>query len=114
MRGEIWFADLSPRSGSEQMGVRPVIVLSHDSFNTKSNWKSLIVVPMSTSTAQSRRSPTSILLQAGTAGLQKEGYALCHHVTTLDRSKLQTRVGVLTGQPLADVEQGLKNALDLS
>ena len=87
-RGEVYWADLAPRSGSEQQGRRPVIVISHDAFNQTQGWRSIIVVPLSTSTAQAGRGPSAVLLSQGTAGLGKESVALCHQVTTLDRSKL--------------------------
>jgi mRNA-degrading endonuclease toxin of MazEF toxin-antitoxin module len=48
-RGEVYWADLAPRSGSEQQGRRPVIVISHNAFNQTQTWRSIIVVPLSTS-----------------------------------------------------------------
>ena len=47
-RGEVWWADLVPRSGSEQRGRRPVVVVSHDAFHRIEGWRSIIVVPLST------------------------------------------------------------------
>ena len=47
-RGDVFLADLRPRSGSEQQGRRPVIVVSRDSFNLSPGWQSVIVVPCST------------------------------------------------------------------
>jgi mRNA interferase MazF len=44
-RGEIYLANLDPRSGSEQKGRRPVIIVSHDGLNKTENWRSIIVVP---------------------------------------------------------------------
>ena len=61
-RGEVYVADLTPRSGSEQQGRRPVIVLSHDAFNQAPNWRSIIVVPLSTSATQAKRGLTAVLL----------------------------------------------------
>jgi mRNA interferase MazF len=112
-RGEVWWADLEPRSGSEQRGRRPVVVVSHDAFNQTRGWMSVIVVPLSTSTAQARRGPTAVGLQRGSGGLKKESTALCHQVTTLDRTKLAERAGVLGPQELEAVEQGLRAAMDL-
>ena len=43
-RGEVYWADLAPRSGSEQRGRRPVVVISHDAFNQTPGWRSIIVV----------------------------------------------------------------------
>jgi mRNA-degrading endonuclease toxin of MazEF toxin-antitoxin module len=47
-RGDLYWADLIPRSGSEQTGRRPVIIVSHDGFNHTPGWRSIIVVPIST------------------------------------------------------------------
>src|SRR5437773_9591814 len=91
-RGEVYWADLVPRSGSEQQGRRPVIVISHDAFNQTQNWRSIIVVPLSTSAAQAGRCPSAVLLPQGAAGLGKDSVALCHQVTTLDRSKLTQQI----------------------
>lgn len=112
-RGEIFWADLTPRSGSEQTGRRPVIVVSHDGFNETPTWRSVIVVPVSTSEAQAKRGPTAVALGRGAGGLKKPGVALCHQVTTLDRAKLTERVGALAEDLLARIEEGLKAALDL-
>lgn len=113
-RGEVHVADLAPRSGSEQQGRRPVIVLSHDAFNQAPGWRSIIVVPISTSATQARRGLTAVLLPQGAGGLKQESVALCHQVTTLDRAKLSQRIGELTADQLRQVEAGLKAALDLS
>lgn len=112
-RGEVYWADLAPRSGSEQQGRRPVIVVSHDAFNQAQGWRSIIVVPLSTSAAQAGRGPSAVLLPQGTAGLGNDSVALCHQVTTLDRSKLTERIGELNSMALRQVEDGLKAAMDL-
>ena len=65
-RGDVYWADLVPRSGSEQTGRRPVIIVSHDSFNQTPSWRSVIVVPVSTSGRQ-RRGLTAIELPAAIA-----------------------------------------------
>jgi mRNA interferase MazF len=113
-RGDIYWADLIPRSGAEQRGRRPVLIVSHDGFNQTPNWRSIIVVPISTSTAQAQRGPTAVLLPQGTGGLQRDSVALCHQVTTLDRAKLTQRVGMLSPILLQQIEEGLKAALDIT
>jgi mRNA interferase MazF len=90
-----------------------VVVVSHDGFNRVEAWRSIIVVPLSTSPAQGRRGPTAILLPQGTAGLQSESIALCHQVTTLDRAKLVERIGELPAASLQRVNAGLRAALAL-
>lgn len=112
-RGEVHWADLAPRSGSEQQGRRPVVIISHDAFNQTQSWRSIIVVPLSTSAGQAARGPSAILVAQGSTGLTKDSVALCHQVTTLDRAKLTQRIGELTPTALGDIEQGLKAALDL-
>ena len=87
--------------------------MSNDGFNLTPTWRSVIVVPVSTSESQARRSPTSVALAAGTGGLPKAGVAVCHQVTTIDRAKLTERLGVLPGTALAAIEGGLRAALDL-
>jgi mRNA interferase MazF len=111
-RGEVYWADLVPRSGSEQTGRRPVIVMSHDGFNEVPGWRSIIVVPISTSASQGKRGPTVVEL-AGLPGLPKASYAVCHQVTTLDRGKFTKKAGTLNSNGLREVEEALKAALDL-
>jgi mRNA-degrading endonuclease toxin of MazEF toxin-antitoxin module len=95
------------------MGRRPVVIVSHDGFNEALGWRSLIVVPVSTSATQAQRSPTAVPLVEGAGGLRRAGVALCHQVTTLDRAKLTRRLGTLRPDALARVEDGLRAALDL-
>ena len=97
-RGDLYLAELSPRSGAEIQGGRPVLVVSHDSFNRVTAWQSVMVVPLTTSAAQARRG---------------DGVAVCHQITTLDRTKLSRRLGALPADVLAAVELGIKAALDL-
>jgi mRNA interferase MazF len=112
-RGEIYWADLVPRSGSEQTGRRPAIVVSHDGFNQTAGWRSIIVVPISTSGSQCRRGPTVVEIPGGAGGLPKASFAICHQVTTLDRAKLATRIGTLPAEMLEELAAGIKAALDL-
>ena len=112
-RGEVYWADLAPRSGSEQSGKRPVIVISDDGFNQSVGWRSLIVVPVTTSSAQARRGPTVVQIPSGIAGLAKDSVAICHQITTLDRAKLNKRMGMLTPDLLERLAEALKAALDL-
>ena len=112
-RGEVYWADLVPRSGSEQTGRRPVILVSHDGFNQTPGWRSILVVPISTFSSQGKRGPTVIELSGGVSGLPKTSFAVCHQVTTLDRAKMTKRIGALPLESLREVEEGLKAAMDL-
>ena len=113
-RGDICWANLVPRSGSEQTGRRPVIILSHDAFNQTPDWRSIIVIPVSTSTTQARRGPTVVILPAGTAGLPKESTAVCHQITTLDRSKLEEPFGTVPAQLMKQIEISLMTAVAIT
>jgi mRNA interferase MazF len=87
-------------------------LVSHDGFNQVPSWKSIIVVPITTSAAQGKRGPTIVELRGG-AGLAKPSFAVCHQVTTLDRAKLTKRLGVLSPEMLREVEEALRAAMDL-
>lgn len=112
-RGDVYWANLSPRSGSEQTGRRPVVILSHDAFNQATGWRSIIVIPISTSSNQAKRGPTVVLLAAGTAGLSSDCSAICHQITTLDRAKLSERIGELPPEVLVYIEKALLAAVDI-
>ena len=112
-RGDIYVALLAPRSGSEQKGRRPVLIVSHDGFNQTPGWRSIIVVPISTSATQSQRGPTSVPLPVGEGGLDRDSIAVCHQITTLDRYKLQSKLGTLSDELIQDVENGIKAAVAL-
>ena len=77
-------------------------------------WRSVIVIPVSSSPRQAARGPTVVPLPKGTAGLAQDSVAVCHQITTLDRSKLTQRMGELAANLLAAVEIGVKAAVDLT
>lgn len=112
-RGELHWAELSPRSGSEQRGRRPVVIASNDGFNQTPTWRSIIVIPVTTSTKQARRGPTTVPLAAMETGLPQDSFAICHQITTLDRSKIGARIGMLSREAMRDVENGIAAACDL-
>ena len=113
-RGELYLAELRPRSGAEMEGERPVLVVSHDGFNGVESWRSVTVVPLTTSPQRARRGPTAVPIPDGAGGLRGDGIAVCHQLITLDRGKLTRRLGVLPPEVLAAVELGIKAALDLA
>lgn len=112
-RGEVWQVSLAPRSGSEQRGVRPAVVLSSDVMNSTPGWRSFVVVPLSSSERQAARGPVTVALPAGTAGLSLDSVALCHQLTTLDRSTFLERLGQLESAALRAIELGVLTALDI-
>ncbi len=113
-RGELYWARLVPRSGSEQRGRRPVVVVSNDGFNAVPTWRSIIVVPVTTSARQARRGPTMVSLTAVVTGLPCDSFAICHQITTLDRSKIEARIGALPREAVERLEAGIAAACDLA
>jgi mRNA interferase MazF len=90
-----------------------VVVVSHDGFNLTPSWRSVTIVPISTSEAQARRGPTTVPLPAGAARLRRPSVVLCHQVTTLDRAKLTERMGILPAELVVRIDQALRASLDL-
>lgn len=113
-RGEVWEATLEPRSGSEQRGTRPVVILMRQNFLQATQWRSIMVVPLTSSAAQGRRGPSVVSVPAGTAGLTLESYALGHQFTTLDRAKITRKLGVLPDELLLAVEQAVMLAMGIT
>ena len=87
--------------------------VSNDGFNRTPHWRSLIIVPVSTSQGQARRGPTVVHLPAGAGGLPSASVAICHQVTTLDRGKMREQLGTLPSGFVSAVDRALKAALDL-
>jgi len=112
-RGDIHWADLQPRSGAEQAGRRPVVVVSNEIFNESVAWRSVIVVPLSTSASRRARAATVVSIPRRSGGLPASSVALCHQVTTLDRSKLRERIGTMPGDYMRQIARGLKVALQI-
>lgn len=113
MRGDIYFVELRPRSGSEQAGRRPCIVVSTDAFNLARGWQSITIVPLTTS-PRWRASHTVLRLKKGEANLPKGCAALAHQITTIDRSKLiSPKIGTLSKERIGELEQALTNYLAL-
>ena len=114
VRGEIYFMDLTPRSGSEQMGRRPGIVVSHNAFSENARWRSVTIVPITSAKRWQMPSPTTVLFAKGECNLPKACSALAHQVTPLDKSKIiGPAVGRLTSSKMAEVETALRNYLML-
>ena len=114
VRGEIYFLNLSPRSGSEQKGIRPCIVVSHNSFACNPKWASVTVVPLTSSERWQVPGPTVVLFERGECGLPKPSAALAHQITTVDRSKIAgPPLGRLSDEKQQRVGESLRNYLVL-
>jgi len=100
-RGEIWLADLNPTQGSEQSGIRPVLVFQNNSINRFTS--TFLAIPFTTN-ARRASLPTCALLRAGEGGLEKDSVALCHQLRVLDGTRLKRRLGTVSAETLEMIE----------
>ena len=115
MRGQIYFVKLEPRSGSEQAGTRPCIVISSNAFNEVSSWRSITVLPLTSAERWLEPRATTVILNKGEANLPRKSAALAHQLTTVDRSKLMGQaVGKLSDELMTEVEKAVLNYLEIS
>lgn len=103
-RGDIFYADLSPVVGSEQGGVRPVLIVQNDTGNKHSP---TVIAAAITSQTGKARLPTHITLAAGSVGLPKDSIILLEQVRTLDKRRLRERMGRLDEEKMAQVDTAI-------
>ena len=89
-RGEIYYADLSPVVGSEQGGVRPVLIVQNDVGN---RYSPTVIAAAITSQRDKNRLPTHIELQADKCGLAKDSIVLLEQIRTIDKKRLKDKTG---------------------
>jgi len=90
-----------------------VVIISNDGFNDVPSWRSIIVIPVTTSSRQATRGPTVVPLSGAGSVLSPNSVAVCHQITTLDRSKIDTRIGALSREEMTEIEEGIRAACDL-
>ena len=91
-RGELYYADLSPVVGSEQGGVRPVLVVQNDVGN---KYSPTVIAAAVTSQLTKAKLPTHIALTAGEYGLPKDSVVLLEQIRTIDKRRLREKIGEL-------------------
>jgi len=106
-RGEIYYADLSPVVGSEQGGVRPVLIVQNDVGNSHSP---TVIAAAITSRQDKSKLPTHIGINASTCGLSKDSVVLLEQIRTIDKKRLKERMGELDTPSMNQVN----NALSIS
>ena len=106
-RGEIYYADLSPVVGSEQGGIRPVLIVQNDVGNRHSP---TVIAAAITSRLDKAKLPTHISLEASSCGLQKDSIVLLEQIRTLDKKRLKDRMGSLDASAMNRVD----NAISIS
>ena len=102
LRGSIHWADLNPVRGSEQAGVRPVLVLSHDVFNTRSGTVTAVAL-----TSRPQRAGFPLTLKLESAVLPQPSWVKISQIRTLSAERLGRRVATVSAEELDQVIEGL-------
>jgi len=103
-RGDIYFADLSPVVGSEQGGMRPVLVVQNDTGN---RYSPTVIVAAITSQLSKAKLPTHIEISAPESGLPKDSIVLLEQVRTLDKRRLREHMGRVEGEVMEKIDTAI-------
>ena len=109
-RGDIFFADLSPVVGSEQGGVRPVLVVQNDVGN---KYSPTIIAAAITSKINKAKLPTHIEIDAQEYGLSKDSVILLEQVRTIDKQRLREKIGKLDELQMVKVNDAISVSFGL-
>ena len=109
-RGDIYYADLSPVVGSEQGGMRPVLIIQNDTGNRHSP---TVIAAAITSQTNKAKLPTHIALSAPDHGLPRDSVVLLEQVRTLDKRRLRERMGAVDTNSMRAVDEALQISFGL-
>ncbi len=103
-RGDIFYADLSPVVGSEQGGVRPVLIVQNDVGN---KYSPTVIAAAITSRMGKTKLPTHIDIYANRVGLQKDSVVLLEQIRTIDKKRLGEKMGHLDEELMNEVDNAI-------
>ena len=109
-RGDIFYADLSPVVGSEQGGVRPVLIVQNDVGN---KYSPTVIAAAITSQQFKTRMPTHISVNASVCGLSKDSVVLLEQIRTLDKKRLREKMGNLPEMDMNRIDDALSVSIGL-
>lgn len=109
-RGYLYYADLSPVVGSEQGGVRPVLIIQNDIGN---KYSPTVIVAAITSQINKAKLPTHIEISAHEYGLNKDSVILLEQIRTIDKKRLREKIGFLDKNMMLKVDNSLQISLGL-
>ena len=110
-RGDIYYADLSPVIGSEQGGLRPVLIIQNDIGN---KYSPTVIAAAITSKMTKAKLPTHIGIDALDAGLLKDSVILLEQIRTIDKARLKEKMGHLSDKQMNDVNSAISVSFGLS
>ncbi len=109
-RGDIFYADLSPVIGSEQGGIRPVLVVQNDVGN---KYSPTVIAAAITSRINKAKLPTHIEIEADEYGLQKDSVVLLEQIRTIDKKRLREKIGRLDEIQMVKVNDAISISFGL-
>ena len=109
-RGDIYYADLSPVVGSEQGGVRPVLIVQNDVGN---KYSPTVIAAAITSQQFKTKLPTHISVDAAACGLSKDSVVLLEQIRTLDKQRLREKMGNLPDRDMSRINDALSVSVGL-
>jgi mRNA interferase MazF len=110
-RGDVYDVRLDPIEGSEQGGVRPVIIVSRNAINQNSSV--MIIIPVTSATNIKRQYPHNVSIEAGEGGLNVASVALGGQIRAISRSRLLRQRGTLSPQTMQAIDRALRITLNL-
>lgn len=109
-RGDIFYADLSPVLGSEQGGIRPVVIIQNDVGN---KYSPTTIVAAITSQLNKTKLPTHVRINADLSELPKHSVVLLEQIRTIDKQRLREKIGRFDDRIMQDIEQAAKISVGL-
>jgi len=109
-RGDIYYADLSPVIGSEQGGIRPVLIVQNDVGN---KFSPTVIAAAITSQKEKSRLPTHIQLPSLICGLSRDSVVLLEQIRTIDKKRLKEKMGRLDDTSMNEINRALSISFGL-
>lgn len=110
-RGDIYYADLSPVVGSEQGGVRPVLIVQN---NVGNKYSPTVIAAAITSQQSKANLPTHIAIGATNSGLAKDSVVLLEQVRTIDKQRLKERMGCIDENSMSRINEAISISFGLN
>lgn len=109
LKGEIYWANLSPTIGSEISKTRPVLIVSNDINNQYADTVSIVPITSTTSKIY----PFEVFLSKGEGNLTNDSKAKCNQIRTIDKQRLEQRIGAIGAEKIKEVEKAILIHLDI-
>jgi mRNA interferase MazF len=109
-RGDIYYADLSPVIGSEQGGIRPVLIIQNDMGN---KYSPTVIIAAITSQINKAKLPTHVEISSEEYGLNRDSVILLEQVRTIDKRRLKDKIGHISNSLMESVDNSLAISIGL-